>query len=52
VWIDGPDGAWEIYTVLEDSDSFGRSSTHVDDITDADDSVCCASMPESASRCC
>ena len=23
VWVDGPDGAWEIYTVLEDSDSFG-----------------------------
>ena len=26
VWVDGPDGAWEIYTVLEDSDTFGRSS--------------------------
>ncbi len=24
VWVDGPDGAWEIYTVLEDSDAFGR----------------------------
>jgi catechol 2,3-dioxygenase-like lactoylglutathione lyase family enzyme len=23
VWVDGPDGAWEIYTVLEDSDTFG-----------------------------
>ena len=22
VWIDGPDGAWEIYTVLEDSETF------------------------------
>jgi catechol 2,3-dioxygenase-like lactoylglutathione lyase family enzyme len=22
VWVDGPDGAWEIYTVLEDSDTF------------------------------
>jgi hypothetical protein len=21
VWVDGPDGAWEIYTVLEDSDA-------------------------------
>ena len=31
VWVDGPDGAWEIYTVLEDSDAFGSSSTHVDD---------------------
>ena len=52
VWLDGPDGAWEIYAVLEDSDTFGRSSTHVDDTTDADDSVGCASVPESASRCC
>ena len=25
VWVDGPDGAWEIYTVLEDSDSFAAS---------------------------
>ncbi len=26
VWVDGPDGAWEIYAVLEDSDSFGCAS--------------------------
>jgi catechol 2,3-dioxygenase-like lactoylglutathione lyase family enzyme len=26
VWVDGPDGAWEIYTVLEDSETFGCSS--------------------------
>jgi catechol 2,3-dioxygenase-like lactoylglutathione lyase family enzyme len=25
VWVDGPDGAWEIYTVVEDSDTFGTS---------------------------
>ena len=25
VWVDGPDGAWEIYAVLEDSDTFGPS---------------------------
>src|SRR5882672_2990255 len=31
VWVDGPDGAWEIYTVLEDSDAFGESSAHLDD---------------------
>ncbi|MEA3078149.1 MAG: hypothetical protein QOF60_3057 [Actinomycetota bacterium] len=24
VWVDGPDGAWEIYAVLEDSDSFNQ----------------------------
>lgn len=27
VWVDGPDGPWEIYTVVEDSDTFGCSST-------------------------
>jgi catechol 2,3-dioxygenase-like lactoylglutathione lyase family enzyme len=49
VWVDGPDGAWEIYTVLEDSDTFGSSSAHADD---AGDSLCCSSVPESAARCC
>ena len=28
LWVDGPDGAWEIYTVLEDAEDFGASSTH------------------------
>lgn len=49
VWIDGPDGAWEIYTVLEDSDSFGVSSAKLDDQTG---SLGCAAAPESAARCC
>jgi len=49
VWVDGPDGAWEIYTVLEDSETFGTSSTHVDDDTA---SLGCGSVPESAARCC
>ena len=40
VWVDGPDGAWEIYSVLEDSDAF------------ADESLCCASVPEAEARCC
>src|SRR5258707_4779926 len=35
VWVDGPDGAWEIYTVLEDSEAFGQSSTHAEDFTDS-----------------
>ncbi|HEX4905630.1 MAG TPA: ArsI/CadI family heavy metal resistance metalloenzyme [Acidimicrobiales bacterium] len=48
VWIDGPDGAWEIYTVLEDSDSFGKSSAHVE----GEDSLCCASTPVAESACC
>jgi catechol 2,3-dioxygenase-like lactoylglutathione lyase family enzyme len=50
VWVDGPDGAWEIYTVLEDSDAFGQSSAKVDDQTG--DSLCCASVPEAEARCC
>jgi predicted enzyme related to lactoylglutathione lyase len=25
VWVDGPDGSWEIYAVLEDSDEFGNA---------------------------
>ncbi len=49
VWVDGPDGAWEIYTILEDSESFGVSSEHVDD---AGDSLCCATVPEAEVRCC
>ena len=48
VWVDGPDGAWEIYTVLEDSETFGQSSAHVDD---AGDSACCASTAESVTSC-
>ena len=51
VWVDGPDGAWEIYAVLEDSDTFGVSSTKVDDRA-ADSSLCCASVPEAEARCC
>ena len=50
VWVDGPDGSWEIYAVLEDSDTFGQSSVKVDDQTG--DSLCCASVPEAEARCC
>ena len=50
VWVDGPDGAWEIYTVLADADAFGISSAKVDDTTG--DSLCCASTPEAETRCC
>ena len=50
VWVDGPDGSWEIYAVLEDSDTFGQSSAKVDDQTG--DSLCCASVPEAEARCC
>jgi catechol 2,3-dioxygenase-like lactoylglutathione lyase family enzyme len=50
VWVDGPDGPWEIYTVLEDSDTFGAASTHLDNADN--DPTCCAATPESAARCC
>jgi len=50
VWVDGPDGSWEIYAVLEDSDTFGQSSAKTDDATG--DSLCCASVPEAEARCC
>src|SRR5437870_11485191 len=49
VWVDGPDGAWEIYTVLEDSETFGQSSSHVDA---RGESACCASSSESVPSCC
>ena len=48
IWIDGPDGAWEIYTVIEDVDSFGTASAHVE----GEDALCCASVPEADARCC
>jgi len=50
VWVDGPDGAWEIYAVLEDSDVFGVSSVKVDDAID--DALGCSSVPEGQARCC
>jgi uncharacterized glyoxalase superfamily protein PhnB len=54
VWVDGPDGAWEIYTVLADADTFGTSSAHAADFDTSEpaaDALCCGSMPESAARC-
>jgi catechol 2,3-dioxygenase-like lactoylglutathione lyase family enzyme len=50
VWVDGPDGSWEIYAVVADSDTFGTSSAEVDDRTE--DSLGCASVPEAEARCC
>jgi catechol 2,3-dioxygenase-like lactoylglutathione lyase family enzyme len=52
VWIDGPDGAWEIYTVLGDSDTFGPSSAVDENATTDDEAACCASVPEAQARCC
>lgn len=45
VWVDGPDGAWEIYAVVEDSDAFGSSSAHASTSR-------CASAPEAGVHCC
>jgi len=49
VWVDGPDGAWEIYAVLEDSETFGESSAHVDDPGDC---ACGVPSSESVTSCC
>ena len=49
LWVDGPDGAWEIYTVLADSDEFGTSSAHTDSPRDL---LGCDSVPEASARCC
>ena len=50
VWVDGPDGAWEIYAVLADSDMFGVSSSHAS--APPEDALGCGSMPEAQARCC
>lgn len=56
VWVDGPDGAWEIYTVLEDSDTFGVSSSialaETGEAAAENDALCCGSVPEGQARCC
>ncbi|KUI33658.1 glyoxalase [Mycobacterium sp. IS-1590] len=41
VWVTGPAGEkWEVYTVLEDSDTFGSSPQHAGD-GDAGGGLCC-----------
>ena len=56
VWVDGPDGAWEIYAVLEDSETFGHSSAHAEasdaELTDDSKGSCCASAAEPTASCC
>lgn len=49
VWVDGPDGPWEIETVLSDRDIFGESPAH---LHYAADPQCGASTPESTARRC
>jgi catechol 2,3-dioxygenase-like lactoylglutathione lyase family enzyme len=50
VWVDAPDGEpWEIYTVLDDVEMApGLLRT----VEPGGDALCCASAPESATRCC
>jgi catechol 2,3-dioxygenase-like lactoylglutathione lyase family enzyme len=50
VWVDGPDGAWEIYAVVSDAESFAgnqqcgtNSQVCGDAEAGASTSVCCAS---------
>jgi catechol 2,3-dioxygenase-like lactoylglutathione lyase family enzyme len=48
VWVTGPGGErWEVYTVLADSDTFGASPQHIDDVATAD-GVCCGVSPPAA----
>src|SRR5690349_19958132 len=52
VWVDAPDGAWEIYAVLADSQTFGDDRTRSD--SEAAE-VCCAGgvdSSEAGSVCC
>lgn len=48
VWVDAPDGAWEIYAVVADAESFagnqdcGSGSQTCGDVEPATEPVCCA----------
>ncbi len=52
VWVDAPDGAWEIYAVLADSETFGARPT----VTDAEAAATCCGAgvddAETGSVCC
>jgi len=39
VWVDAPDGAWEIYAVLQDSETFGTDARAA--VPTAGDAPCC-----------
>lgn len=50
VWVDAPDGEpWEIYTVLGEAE---HEAGQLRTAAPGDDAMCCASAPESATRCC
>jgi len=48
VWVDAPDGAWEIYSVLADSEEMGASRI---DVTSGQ-RVCCSSVAADDAPCC
>lgn len=52
VWVTGPAGEkWEVYTVLADSDTFGSSPQHLDDLQNTEGGMCCgAGGPAEESR--
>ncbi|MGD9618471.1 MAG: ArsI/CadI family heavy metal resistance metalloenzyme [Mycolicibacterium sp.] len=52
VWVTGPGGEkWEVYTVLADSDSFGRSPQHVEGGA-AEEGTCCGGEAAETPVCC
>jgi catechol 2,3-dioxygenase-like lactoylglutathione lyase family enzyme len=61
VWVSGPAGEkWEVYTVLNDSETFGASPQHLENSGDGEGGVCCggtaapadAGQPASTASCC
>jgi catechol 2,3-dioxygenase-like lactoylglutathione lyase family enzyme len=57
VWVDAPDDRpWEIYTVLADAEmpngELRGAEPGAAAAAEAEDALCCASVPESAARCC
>lgn len=49
VWVTAPDGAWEIYAVLEDSDEFGKGVTEIPDLSDG--VLCCVPNADQTASC-
>ncbi|MFZ2529372.1 MAG: ArsI/CadI family heavy metal resistance metalloenzyme [Rhodococcus sp. (in: high G+C Gram-positive bacteria)] len=49
VWVTGPDGEkWEVYTVLADSETFGKSPQHLDDRVGVEGGLCCGTAAAQA----
>ena len=50
VWIDAPDGSWEIYAVVSDSQSFGDDPAA--QVPTDGGPMCCTTTPATEDRCC